>query len=119
MGKKRTGRPNGRRTALAELIDAQFLQDILDGKVKVQDVQPQEFVITRKRIVEGKVDTYKEIATGFKNGQHALAWHLLTGNEKLLSKTLDKLIASKTDVSSGNKPLQAGGFIIIPEKETE
>ena len=111
------GKRAGRRSAYQEQIDATWLHDILAGKIKIKDVEPVDYVLTRTRIVEGVEQEYKEVIQRFKNGKDAIAYHILTGNYKFINKVLDKIVPTKTDVTSDGAKLPSGGYIIIPEKE--
>lgn len=123
--KKTTTKKRGRKSAYLEKVDAQWLQDVLTGKTKIQDVVATQSVIKRKRITidpetkQRQVEIVDEIVDHFKNGRHALAYHVFTGNEKMLSKILDKLVASKSDITTEGDKLPTGGFIVMPAKETE
>ena len=121
-----------RHSAYKELINAQWLADLLQGAIKMKDIKPRKMYVDQEHQVEvkdkrgrtrtkdGKV-IYKRLLVkvpidGFDTVQEAIAYHLLTGNEKIISKVLDKLVASKTDMTSGDKPI-AGGFIMLPGKD--
>lgn len=110
-------------------IDIGWLNDVLDGKIKVQDVQPDERVVTRTqmekyRVESGKLKgryrwkktTTKEVVTEFRNGRDAIAFYLLTGDKDMIKKVLDKLLPNKTDITSGNSEIK-GGFIVLPEQD--
>lgn len=109
----------GRRSAYQELLDANWLNDVMTGKIKIHEVEPTQYVTKKKYIdPEGRVATKKEITFRFKNGLHAVAYHILKGNDRFVQKVLDKLIASKTDITSNDEKIE-GGFIVVPERDKE
>ena len=132
--KNAVGNSGGARpSAYKELINAKWLADILEGRIKLEDVEPRRIYVTQEHWIpeknkkgKEKLDRngqpkYKKLfvkvpVNGFSTVQEAIAYHLLTGNEKIISKVLDKLVASKTDMTSGDKPI-AGGFIMLPGKD--
>jgi hypothetical protein len=124
----RKGFKPGRKSAYQEHVDAQWLQDVLSGKILVKDVQPKQIVLERiqiSTIVDKKTgeshqkeSIVKKVVEQFDNGQHALAYHILTGNIAILQKVLDKIVATKLDHTSGDETI-TGGFIAIPQRDLE
>lgn len=110
----------GRKSAYQELLSAQWLQDVLDGKINIKDVEPIEYITYKKFInANGKIEKIKEIATRFKSGKDAIAYKVLTGNDSMLRDVLSKLIASKRDITTDGNAVNVGGFIMMPPKETK
>ena len=125
LGNKNALGNKGRPSPFKEIIDAQFLADLISGKVKETDVMPRLVKQKRARIIKDpktgkeKIEHYFEMVPMFRTGLDALAYKLLTGDNAVMNKLLDKLVASKSDVSSGGQALKPAGFIIIPEKEKD
>lgn len=107
----------GRKSAYQETLDAKWLQAVLDGKIKIKDIAPTEYTIIRRRMLNGKEVKETLYRERFKSGKDAIAYHILRGDITVLKHVLDKLIASKKDITSDGEKLSVGGFIQIPEKE--
>lgn len=111
----------GRKSAYTERVDATWLNDVLAGKITEDQVKPRVFIVKTKKVVTDKdgkeriVDTQKVVEV-FKDGRAAIAYKILTGDTAMISKVLDKLVATKTDLTTGDEPI--GGIIYMPEKDT-
>lgn len=118
--KAAAGLKGGRRkSAYQELLDATWLNDVITGKIKIEEVEPIEYIVKKKYIdADGKLKTKDRVTFRFRTGMHAIAYHLLKGNDRFIQKVLDKLVASKTDITSDGDKIE-GGFIIVPEKDKE
>lgn len=112
-------RKTPKKSPYQRLLDEAWLQDLMTGKINIKEVEPTQYV-TKKKVIapDGTITFEKQISFRFKNGMHALAYHILKGNDKFIQKILDKLIASKTDVTSDGEKVE-GGFIMIPERDKE
>jgi len=107
----------GRKSAYEETLDAKWLQAILDGKIKIKDIEPTYYTVERKRTINGKQVSEKLWKHKFRSGKDALAYHILTGDITILKHVMDKLISSKKDITTDGEKLSVGGFIALPEKE--
>lgn len=102
-----------------QTIDAPWLHDIISGKIKAEDVAPVAVKVKRRTFDRetGLPKIYFDTQIVYKSGRDAIAHAIITGNERMISKILDKIVATKTDITSAGD--QIGGFIYYPEKEND
>lgn len=79
--------------------DESFLKDLFDGGVDIGEINKrtkfEEFSVkTEKGVVE------KRMELTFASGRDAFAYKVLRGDEKMLSKLMDKLYADKREVEA-------------------
>ena len=91
------GNKGGGRSKLA---DEEFLNKVWEGKVKTT---VKKFRIVKK-VYKGKVIKYK--IPVFSSGKQAFVFYIQNGNEKMLSKLMDKLFSDKREVAGpGGGPI--------------
>lgn len=105
MPKKKQRKPKKEE----ELKMREFIEAILMGKYELPTQIEAELAV-------GKGQNKSKIKL-FRTGKDAIAYHMLTGNDKLIAKVLDKFLPTLIDATS--KGEQIGGFIVLPEKDSE